>query len=338
MNKIQEEDIQGFVSSFKLNDELKNSTFLITGATGLVGSCLIRCLLALNKNIHIIAPVRNKKKATCIFGDQVCCIELIECDLLHADFNFIPQVDYIVHCAAPTSRNFFVEKPVETSLSILVITTALLEYARKHTIKGFVYLSSLEVYGTMQTDAPITEDFQGYINPLHVRSSYPMSKRAAESLCCQYAAEYNLNACIARLTQTAGAGIANNDDRILAQFTRSAVQGKDIILHTTGESARPYCYTIDCVSALLYILLRGKAGEAYNVANESTYRSARELAEEAKNNINSTIQVRIELDENRGYAPITHLRLDTSKLQALGWTPHYDLKDILTRLSLSIKQ
>jgi len=193
-------------------------------------------------------------------------------------------------------------------------------------------LSSLEVYGSGLPDTKITEDMQGYWDVMSVRSSYPVAKRAVENLCCAYAAEYGVPVKVARLTQTTGAGIAKDDNRVIAQFAKLAAKGEDIVLHTTGESARPYCYTMDCVSALLYILLRGKKGEAYNVANEDTYISARGMAEFLRDNFNPSIDVRIELNDNMGYAPVSRLDLSTEKLRALGWQPRYDMKQLFERL------
>lgn len=334
MNDIQKQDIVDFVSSFGLSNELANSKFLITGATGLIGSTLIYCLLALDKNISIIAPVRNKLKAEQMLEDSAKKIDLIECDIVSFDYASLGTVDYIIHCAAPTSSKFFVEKPVETFNIIVEGTKVLLDYAKDHPVKGFVYLSSLEVYGEVHDDSsPIKEDFQGYLDPLSVRSSYPMAKRAVENLCCLYASEYGIPVKIARLTQTTGAGIAKDDNRVIAQFTRLAAQWQDIVLHTTGEAARPYCYTTDAISAILYILLKGKSGDAYNVANEETYISARGMAEYLRDKFNPSINVRIELNDNMGYAPSTKLPLSTKKLQSLGWTPMIDKKEIFSRLT-----
>ena len=334
MNKTVEEDVSQFVKSFALSSQLSDSTFLVTGATGLIGSSLIRCLSALNKQIEVIAPVRNLGKAEDLFGE--CSkekIHFIECDLVEYDYSQLGKIDYIVHCAAPTSSKFFVEHPVETFEIIVDGTKKMLQLARQKQVKGMVYLSSLEVYGELQDDScSIKEDFQGYLDPMSVRSSYPMAKRATENLCCLYASEYDVPVKIARLTQTTGAGIAKDDSRIIAQFARLAAHGQDIVLHTTGESARPYCYVTDSVSALLYVLLKGTSGESYNVANESTYISARGMAEYIHEHINPNSQVRVELADNMGYAPPTKLRLDTKKLMDLGWHPRYGLKEIFERL------
>lgn len=337
MDIIQQEDIKLFADSFEFADDLSNSSFLITGATGLIGSTLIHCLIALNNGVKIIAPVRNFKKAETLFSEnELAYIKLIECDIVSYDYEKIENVDYIVHCAAPTASKFFVDYPVETFDVIYSGTKVLLDYARKYSVEGFIYLSSLEVYGEIHDDAkPITENIQGYLDTMAVRSSYPMAKRAAENLCCLYAMEYGVPVKVARLTQTTGAGLAKNDNRIIAQFARLAANGQDIVLHTTGEAARPYCYTTDAISAILYILLKGKAGEAYNVANENTYISAKEMAEYLRDNFNLSIKVRIELNDNMGYAPVTKLRLSTEKLKSLGWRPIYNLREMFCRLLAS---
>lgn len=334
MNKIVQEDIAEFAENFPLVEECRNATFLITGATGLIGSSLIHCLLALHKDVQIVAPVRNIEKAKQKFEQQELeNISLIECDLVKFDYDSLDAVDYIVHCAAPTSSKFFVEHPVDTFSSIYDVTRALLDFASRKKVKGFVYLSSLEVYGEITDDSKmVTEGIQGYLDPLSVRSSYPMAKRATENLCCLYAAQYGVPVKIARLTQTTGAGIAKDDNRVIAQFARLAANGQDIVLHTSGESARPYCYTMDSVSGILFILLRGQSGEAYNVANESSYISARGMAEFIKKNCNSDIKVRVELNSNMGYAPVSKLRLSSANLCSLGWEPRYDLKRIFDRL------
>ena len=340
MNIIEKQDIKDFVHTFELSDPLDSTTFLITGATGLIGSTLIHCLIALNKQVNIIAPVRDIVKAQKLYEEKEHeSIRFIECDLLTFDYSQLANIDYIIHCAAPTSSKFFVERPVDTVEIIIEGTKVLLDYAARNRIKGFVYLSSLEIYGTILDDTQaVTEDVQGYLDPMSVRSSYPMAKRAAETLCCLYVKQYGVPVKVARLTQTTGAGLMKDDNRIIAQFARWAANGQDIVLHTTGEAARPYCYTTDAISAILYILLRGEAGEAYNVANEDSYISAREMAEFLRDNFNSTIKVKIELNNNKGYAPVTKLRLSSQKLGNLGWYPRMGLKDILEKIISAINE
>lgn len=343
MNKrVLIEDINTFAESFELGEQLRGNTFLITGATGLIGSVMIKCLLALNKKdnlgIKVIAVVRDIEKAKIAFADEFSELEFRKLGLNEINATTIGiDVDYVVHLASPTASKYFVEHPVETLRTSIEGTTAVLEYIKSAGVKGMVYASSLEVYGSNDTDEWLSEDFQGYVNPLDVRSSYNIGKRATECLCHSYAKEYDVPVKIARLTQTTGAGIASDDNRVITQFARLVAEGKDIVLHTSGESARPYCYTIDAVSALLYILLRGIDGEAYNVANEDTYISARGMADYLKHNLNPHINVRLELKNNMGYAPMTKQRLNTEKLAALGWRPNYDMKGIFERLIMYLK-
>ena len=342
MNNTVKQDIDFFVSTFKLTEELRNSSFVVTGATGLIGSTLVRCLLALKANIKIICPVRDINKAERLLypeDDVREQLKFVDYDINNFDYDVIESVDYIIHCAAPTSSKFFVEHPVETFNAIVNGTTNILRFAMTHPVKGVVFLSSLEVYGELHNDnIAISENIQGYVNPLSVRSSYPIAKRAAENLCCLYANEYDIPVMIARLTQTTGAGVSQNDNRVITQFARLASQGKDIILHTTGESARPYCYTIDCISALLYILLKGTKGKAYNVANPSTYISVRDMAKYLRDNFNPAINIRYDLKQGEGYFPSTKQKLSTAELNAIGWTPFFGLSEIFTNIITYIKE
>lgn len=336
-NYVLEEDVRQFAGYFELWNQLKGKSFLITGATGLIGSIMIKCLLELNRQRHldikILALVRSLEKASLIFGQNNDNLQFLQIDLKEINANSIgKEVDYVIHLASPTVGRFMEENPVETFDLAYRSTYALLSFAKQTDVKSLVYVSSLEYYGQVLDDRLITEDEQGYVDPMSNRSSYPMGKRAAEYLCYAFSKEYGTPAKVARLTQTFGAGISDNDNRVFAQFARSIIKGEDIVLHTTGESAKPYCYTVDCISAILYILLKGQNSESYNVANPDTYISIRDLAEFLKQHFNPKIDVRVEMNDNMGYAPVTKLRLSAQKLMTLGWQPQFGLKEMFERL------
>ena len=342
MNKqVLNDDVRQFAEHFELSDELKGKSILITGATGLIGSVMIKCLLELNaqKNlgIKVLAAVRSLEKAKKVFGDDYPKIEFKVIDLAdicEAEFSVKP--DYLVHLACPTASKYFVEHPVETLRTIFEGTTSVLEYAKTTGVEAMVFASSLEVYGSNLSDELLNEDFQGYLSPTEVRSSYNMGKRAAECLCHSYAMEFGIPVMIARMTQTFGAGVEYNDNRVFAQFARKAIEGEDIELHTTGETSRMYCYTMDAVSAMLYLLVYGKAGEAYNIANKDSYISIRDMAQMVRDKFNPNISVKLALKENQGYAPVTKLKLDTKKIEELGWSPKVSLIDMFDRLIRSM--
>ena len=336
-NRVLEEDVRQFAEHFELRKDLWGKSFLITGGTGLIGSILVKCLLALNEDIRITIPVRDEKKARTIFSDDINKLDVIIAPSLEDWSKSIRRpFNYIIHCASPTAGKYMEGNPVETFCMTYEVTNNLLRLARDTETDSFVFVSSLEYYGQIMDERLIVESDQGYINLLSARSSYPMGKRVGEYLCYAFAKEYGVHARSARLTQTFGAGVSPNDNRVFAQFVRSVIKGEDVVLHTMGDSAKPYCYTTDAVSAILHILLRGKDGESYNVANEATYISIKDLAEFLRDNFNPCINVHIELKDNMGYAPVTKLRLSTKKLRDLGWKPRYGLKDMFRRLICSI--
>ncbi len=335
--QVLKEDVRQFAEQFNLWEHFREKTILITGATGLIGSVMIKCLLALNQrydlNIKILAIVRNLEKAKNIFAEEFDSIEFLQLSMYDITRDSVYEhVDYIIHLASPTVGRYMEEHPVETFNLAYQSTFTLLSFSNQANVESMVFVSSLEYYGQVLDDRLITEDMQGYIDSVSARSSYPMGKRAAEYLCYSFAKEYGVQAKVARLTQTLGAGISENDNRVFAQFARSVIKGEDIVLHTTGESAKPYCYTTDCISAILYVLLKGQSGEAYNVANPDTYISIRKLAEFMKQFFNPSIRVSLDLKDNMGFAPVTRLCLSTEKLNRLGWQPQYGLKDIFERL------
>lgn len=340
-NQILLEDVRRFAMEFEQSEELRGKSFLITGATGLIGSVMIKCLLELNRQknlgIKIIAIIRNQEKARKVFGDEYAQIDFRLMAL--ADINkssISDSVDYIVHLASPTASKYFVEHPVETLRTAIEGTTAVLEFAKEAEVKGMVYASSLETYGSNHTDELLSEDFQGYVNPIEVRSSYNIGKRTCECLCHAYAEEYGVNVTIARMTQTFGAGVEYNDGRVFAQFARKAIEDQNIELHTTGATSRMYCYTTDAVRAMLFLLLKGEKGEAYNIANKGSYISIKDMAFLVRDSFNPDIDVVVAPKTNQGYAPETKLRLDTSKIEALGWSPKYELREMFARLIKSM--
>lgn len=302
------------------------TTYIITGATGLIGGALVDYLKR-DRNNKLILPVRNVLKAEERFG-KTAQIAYIEYDFsTSSQLNINEKIDYIVHAACPTTSKYMVDCPVETIDTIINGTRTMLNLAKHSHIKGMVFLSSMEVYGMIDGECDsIDESVQGYVNPLDARSSYPMAKRMAEALCYSYAKEYAVPVVIARLAQTFGPGVDfSHDMRVFAQFARCVRENHDIVLRTDGHSKRMYLHTFDAVKAIMLLLTKGVEGEAYNVANKKTYCSIKEMANFVKERFNPLIQVTVQKDGNNCYPPDSYLPLSTAKIEELGWKPQYGL-------------
>lgn len=345
-DNVLQEDLERIASSGIPVDEMNHSTILISGATGLIGSQLVRALMCCNRvrntKILILALVRNIEKAKKIYGQLLEREDLI---LVRGDvtteIKLDYDIDYMIHCASVTASKTMVRQPVETLVTSIEGTRNMLELAKEKKVKSFVYVSSMEMYGAFEDIGHrVTEQDLGYIDPLKVRSNYPESKRLCENMCIAYLSEYGVPVRIARLAQTFGAGILPEDNRVFAQFARSAMRGEDIVLHTKGLSEGNYCYTRDCIKALILLLVKGADGEAYNISNEETHTTIADMAKMVCEKIaGGRIQVVFDIPESNtfGYAADTKMKLSSDKLRTLGWKPEVGLEEAYRRLIESLR-
>ncbi len=300
-------------------EKLSGKNVLITGSTGLIGGCLVEVLM-LNPHLdyHVYASGRNYERARKRFGGfwNSEYFHFIEHDVtssLKSDIVF----HYIIDAASNASPNFFLNNPVEVMKANIYGVSNLMEYGVRHKMERFLYISSGEVYGEGD-GRTFTEDYSGYIDSLSFRSCYPSSKRAAETLCVSYAIEYGSDVVIARPCHIYGPYFSENDNRVYAQFIRNVLRGEDILLKSAGTQFRSWCYVVDCVSALLYILLKGEQGHAYNIADANSNITIKALAELIADIAGRS--VRIETAEvQSAISPISRAVFDTWKLQKLGW-------------------
>lgn len=301
--------------------KLSGCNILVTGATGLIGGCLVEALmLNPNKDYHVYASGRNEERARKRFAEFAAdaAFHFVKYDVLEpleSDVNF----DYIIHAASNASPNFFATKPVEVIKSNIQGLSNLMEYGLSHGLKRMLYVSSGEVYGEGDGRA-FTEDYSGYVNCTSPRSCYPSSKRAAETLCVSYAQEYGADVVIARPCHTYGPHFTEADNRVYAQFIRNVLRGEDIVMKSTGAQFRSWCYVVDCASAMLHILLKGENGQAYNIADASSNISIKELAEMIAEIGGRKVVIDLPSDvEKAGFNVVTKSVFDTFKLSALGW-------------------
>lgn len=337
-NSTMLEDLETIINSNTIDwNSIDGSTFLITGATGLIGSLLVKALIERNKkynsNINFILLVRDLEKAKTIIPD-VPEIKYIVSPLEELDLDSLKKqnFDYIIHAASPTKSSYFVEHPVETIDTALIGTKKMLELTKNDKNKVMIYLSSMEMYGQFEKQM-VAENDQGFIDPLSPRSSYSGGKRACELYCAAYAYEYGSKVRIARLAQVFGAGVSSSETRVYKMFSDAAINKNDINLSSDGSTVSNYCYTTDAILGLLTILTKGKDASAYNVCSDPTGMTILDIANWISEEYSAgKMVVSTSKEPSQKYAPSTKMVLDNSKLKSLGWKPQYSLKDGYRRL------
>ena len=312
--------------------EIQNGegTILVTGASGLIGSCLVDVFQAANnefcKKYSIYALGRNLDKLKTRFNNSpdVHCIAQNISDPITID-----GIDYIIHAASNADPKSYALYPVETIATNILGAKSVLEYCKTHKTRALL-TSTFEVYGKLDKEE-YAENEYGVIDLNLIRSCYPESKRTAEMLFRSYFDEYGVDCLIARLASIYGPTMQKDDSKAHAQFLRNALAGENIVMKSQGTQKRTYCYVMDAVSGLLAVLFKGKSGEAYNVANEQSVATIAEVAQSIANL--SGTKVIFELPdevENKGFSRPQNCVLNTEKIKSLGWCGKYDLRQGLT--------
>ena len=332
---------------------LRDKTILVVGATGLIGSCIVDILMQNpNKKYLVIASGRDRERAQQKFADywdnpHFAFVEMdvtisvwrnLNQQITNSAYEAVEQADYIINAASNASPNYFKQKPVEVMLANFEGVMNLMKYGLAHNMKRMVYVSSGEIYGEGD-GTEFTETSSGYVDCASVRACYPSSKRAAETLCMAYCAEYDADVVIARLSHTYGPGFTESDDRVYAQFIRNVLQGEDIVLKSKGEAYRSWLYVVDAAHAILRLLLDGEKGNAYNVAHSESNITIRQLAELVARVAHRKVVFDIPLDVSKGNTtPITKATFNTDKLKALGWKPLFGVDEGLGHTIQEIKR
>ena len=309
---------------------VQDKCFLVTGASGLIGSCLIDCLMYANiyqgRDFKVFALGRNAQKMKDRFQyaetrdnlhfvvDDVCCP-------ISDDMN----LDYIIHAASNADPKFYAMYPSETLLTNILGTKSVLDYAKKHTQCRILFTSTFEVYGKVDTE--LTEDSIGVIDFHTLRNCYPYSKICAELLCQCYAEQFGVNYVIARLGGIYGPTMSPTDSKAQASFLMNAFKREDIVMKSKGEQIRSYCYVIDAVTAILAVVTKGTSNEAYNIADEKSIVTIAEFAQQVAKTGNVGIKYELPSEiERKGYSKPTDIIMRNDKLKKIGWESSYGLK------------
>lgn len=330
--KVVDEDVKDIIDycSIELLEKFKGTSVLVTGANGMIGSYFVYTFLKLNDkygfNININVLVRNKEKAIKMFGENN--VNIINQDVT-CKIDFSDDVDYVIHAASPASPKIMKDMPVETNFANTIGTANTLLFASEKKVRGYLFVSSREIYGEPTGSDVFTEyGMLGQVNPLVPRNGYAEGKKAAENMCASFKEEYGLNTKIVRLAHTYGPGMSIYDGRVQADFLKNVIHGEDIVLKSDGSSIRTYTYISDAIKAMILVLLKSN-DIVYNVASFKSKTSIKELAQtlvalcpEKK------LKLIFDIEDSKGTASFKTGILSTEKIESeLGFLPKYGIKD-----------
>ena len=325
-----QEDIN-YILSTKGIETLKGKRVLITGATGLIGVHLTDVLMRLG-GVKIIAVGRNKEKARERLGEYYA----------HPDFTFLEQdvrdpfpeglvVDIIIPLASNTHPLAYSKYPVETTLINVRGAENALSLAKK---SGAVvlYPSTVEIYGGSNGKESFSETDTGRLNLATSRACYTESKRVSEALCQSYLSEYGVESKIVRLPRVFGPTMLGSDTKASSQFILKSLRRENVILKSKGDQFFSYSYVSDAVAAILFVLIHGKTGEAYNLSSSACDIRLRDFARICAEFNGGQVEFDLPSDtESKGYSIADRAIMDSGKLKALGFTPKYGIKEAIER-------
>lgn len=328
LSKILIEDFENIIKSNLNLSKLKSRTILVTGANGFLASYFIEFILFANRsynlNAKIIALVRNLDKAKERFSNYLDNDQLI---FLHQDvcdkISINNDVDYILNYASAASPKVYGINPISVQNANLLGTINLLEFAKEKKVKSFLYISSGEIYGSVDNEKmPISESTFGFLDHTLVRSCYGESKKMAENICFCWHFQHNSPIKIARPFHTYGPGMDLNDGRVFSDFVSDIINNRDILIKSDGKDLRAFCYISDVTYGFIKILLDGENGNAYNVGSdiETSIEELGKILISIFPDKNLSIKMNTRTDRGtylnsnirRGYPSVT-------KLRNLGW-------------------
>lgn len=334
------EDIENVLRLSLTWEDFRNKKILITGATGMIGTFLIDVFMYGNDKkdlgCKVYALGRDEKKARIRFEKYWTGLDFCfyQTDINKEIPNInVKEIDIIIHAASNTHPIAYATDPIGTITTNVIGTYHLLEFAVKHYCKKFIFLSTVEVYGENRGDTEyFSEDYCGYIDCNTLRAGYPESKRAGEALCQAYRKQYPIDIVIPRLSRIYGPTMLSSDTKAISQFIKKGIAKEDIVLKSEGTQLYSYNYVADAVSAILYCLCEGKAGEAYNVADKDSDIRLKDLASIIAKYANTKVVFELPDEvESAGYSKATKAIMNGEKLHQLGWSPIYGIEEGLKR-------
>jgi len=354
--EVREGDLAAMVEDLDADlRHISGRRVLITGGAGFLGYYLVQVPLAWN-DAHPGQPPIGVTVMDNYFRDAPAWLKELErrpeVDLMMHDVRGPlpdPMGDfaYIIHAAGIASPTYYRAHPIETMDANINGLRTLLDYARQRLetgleMEGFLFYSSSEIYGDPASDAiPTPETYRGYVSCTGPRACYDESKRYGETLCVNFARQHGIPVTVVRPFNNYGPGMKITDGRVIADFFRDALAGRDITVLSDGSPTRTFCYVSDAITGYFRTLLRGRPGEAYNIGVDGPEISMLELAEMTAELANDLFDQKVTVV--RGQSPETDYLVDnpnrrcpdiTKARQELQYRPRMTLEEGLKRTLL----
>jgi UDP-glucuronate decarboxylase len=267
---------------------------LITGGAGFLGYYLVQALLHCNDHRRdgedpiSVTVWDNFARGTPAWLERLGGSPHLSVERRDAAAPLPPDVfqfDYIVHAASIASPMYYRRHPLETMDANVNGLRRLLDHARERQktgspLLGFLFFSTSEIYGDPSPEhIPTPETYRGYVSCTGPRACYDESKRFGETLCATFAHQYGVPVTVARPFNNYGPGLKITDGRVIPDFARDILAGRDIVMHSDGSPGRTFCYVADAVAGYYRILAQGRPGEPYNIGVPGPEITVAELAE-----------------------------------------------------------
>jgi len=296
---------------------------LVTGGAGFIGSHLCERLLADGHDVLCLDNFFTGRRENIgrLLDDHR--FDLMRHDVIEP---ILLEVDRIYNLACPASPIHYQYNPVKTVKTNVMGAINMLGLAKRVHAR-ILQASTSEVYGDPQIH-PQTESYWGNVNPIGPRSCYDEGKRLAETLMIDYHRQNNVDIRIARIFNTYGPRMLENDGRVVSNFIVQTLKGEELTIYGTGEQTRSFCYVDDLVDGLVRLMEAEDLHEPVNLGNPNEF-TIKELAEEVSRICNATLKIKIcplPQDDPRQRQPDI-----TRAHNLLGWKPTVPLRDGLNR-------
>src|SRR6056297_2783849 len=281
--------VEGLAEDFP---KLSGKRLLIIGGGGFLGYYLVQSVLYWNKATDLppaeLIVWDNYARGVpdwllALNGDSNLTLRKHDVrDPLPGDLG---HVDYLIHAASIASPTFYRLHPLATMDANVNGLRTLLDYAAAKAeagrpLEGFLFYSTSEIYGDPDpANIPTPETYRGNVSCTGPRACYDESKRYGETLAVTFAQTQGVPVTIARPFNNYGPGLKISDRRVLPDFARDVLNGRDIVMLSDGAPTRTFCYIADAIIGYYKVLVRGRPGEAYNIGLDTSETSMAELAD-----------------------------------------------------------